>query len=217
VKSPPTVVQAVKPMAEEARETSEDLDIARRCVAGDRDAQKLVFAKYKKLVHGAIYRLLGTDAGIDDAIQDTFVEVFTSLSSFRGDAALGTWIHTCAVRVAMAHCSKRSRARELEATGPAPESASSTDDVALAREATRRLYKLLERLSPETRAVFVLSAIEGRPLKEIARHTGSSLVATKVRAWRARQQIETLAKEDPVLAPFVCDGDDATDAGEEEP
>jgi len=195
VDEPPTRVNALR---------LDDLSFARQCVAGDHEAQRALFAKHRNHVHGALFRILGSNSGIDDAIQDTFVEIFKSLASYRGEAALGTWIHKCAVRVAYAHIEKRSKQARLALVEP-PKVEPGLEDIAIAREATRRLYRLLEKLSPTARVAFVLSAIEDRSLKEIAEIMGATLVATKVRVWRARRHVEDLAREDPVLATFVND------------
>jgi RNA polymerase sigma-70 factor (ECF subfamily) len=188
--------------APSTRRAEDDLSLARQCVAGDRRAQRALFANHKNRVHAVLYRILGSNVGIDDAIQDAFMEVFQSLPSYRGDAALGTWIHICAVRVAYAHIERRARTPRLEVVGDASNDPS-PEDVAHAREATRRLYRVLEKVSPTHRIAFVLSAIEERPLKEIAELMEASVVATKVRVWRARREVEALAQEDPVLSHYV--------------
>lgn len=179
----------------------EDAALAERCAAGDRAAQSQLFSRYRALVHGAIYRVFGSNVGIDDAIQDAFVEVFRSLHTYRGEAALGTWIHMLAVRVAYAHVKKRVRASNLELVEPA--SPAAPDDVAHAREGARRLYRVLRDLAPAARVAFVLSAIEGRSNKEIAEIMESTELATKVRVWRARREVDERAAEDPVLASFL--------------
>lgn len=177
-----------------------DIALASKCVAGDRGAQRELFAKYRSAIHGAIFRILGSNDGIDDAIQDAFIEVFRSLPSYRGEAALGTWIHIGAVRVAYAHIAKRARTAPLEVE---PSSPATLDEVADAREAMSRLYGVLEKLTPAARVAFVLSAIEGKSNKEVAELMEATEIATKVRVWRARRQVEALAAEDPVLAQYV--------------
>jgi RNA polymerase sigma-70 factor (ECF subfamily) len=176
-----------------------DLELAQACVRGDRKAQRAFFAKYRNLVHATIFRLLGSNLGIDDVVQDAFVEVYRSLKSYRGEASLSTWIHVCTVRATYAHL-RRSRRPPLELVSPDPPA---LDDVTHAREGTRRLYRLLEQMSPAARTALVLSVIENHSMKEIAEMMGATVVATKVRVWRARRELETLAKSDPVLASFL--------------
>ena len=74
--------------------------LAARAAAGDRDAQREVFASQRALVHRTLYRILGSNRDMEDVVQDTFIEVFRGLHRFRGDSSLGRWCSTIAARVA---------------------------------------------------------------------------------------------------------------------
>ena len=67
----------------------------------------------------------------------------------------------------------------------------------------RRLYAVLDELSPAARLAFTLHEIDGRSLAETAELVGSSVTATKLRVWRARKRLETAAAADPVLREFL--------------
>lgn len=181
----------------------EDLDLVARCVAGDRAAQRRLFARERARIHRTLYRIVGNSAYLDDLIQDAFVEVFRSLARFRGESALSTWIERCTVRVAYAHFRRKSRVPRLEPVHDVAAAAPSAELRVMQREAARRLYALLDRLEPAQRIAFTLHKLEGKPLQEVATLMEASLVATKVRVWRARQVIERRAKHDPLLNEFV--------------
>ena len=70
----------------------------------------------------------------------------------------------------------------------------------------RRLYAVLDTLSPASRVAFALFEIDGRPVAEVAELTGATVTATKVRLWRARRQLEAAAAADPVLREFLQGG-----------
>jgi len=70
----------------------------------------------------------------------------------------------------------------------------------------RRLYAVLDELSPAARLAFTLHEIDGRSLAETAALVGSTVTATKLRVWRARKRIEAVAAQDPVLAEFIEPG-----------
>ncbi len=193
--------------AESARtaETQGDLDLARRCAGGDAGAQRQLFRDQRSRVHRTLYRILGSNADMEDLVQDVFLEVFRSLARFRGEARLSTWIARITTRVAMNYIGRRkppaqsldALSAEVEAAGP------SAEESALAREAAERLYRALERVEAAQRVAFALHVIEGLPLREVAEITESSLVATKSRVWRARREIEKRARRDPLLASFL--------------
>jgi RNA polymerase sigma-70 factor (ECF subfamily) len=183
-----------------------DVDLATRCARGDRAAQHQLFEDHKSRVHATLYRILGSNREIEDLVQDTFLEVFRSLHRYRGEARLGTWISRICSRVAFAFLSrKKPRAADLSDLPELDSGQQGSDEVANAREATRRLYGALEKIDAKQRIAFALHVIDGRSMREVADITESSLVATKSRVWRARREVEKRAKRDPFLANYLED------------
>jgi RNA polymerase sigma-70 factor (ECF subfamily) len=183
-----------------------DLELAERCVAGDRAAQQRLFTEHKRRIHATLYRILGTNSYMDDLMQEAFMNVYRSLRLFRGESSLATWIDRCTVRVAYAHITqRRTRAPHLELVTDVASGDASAEQRALAREAARHLYAELEKMDAVQRLAFTLHVIDGRPLAEVAVLMEASLVATKTRVWRARRAPDKRALRDPVLAAFVHD------------
>lgn len=183
----------------------EDLRLAGACVAGDRAAQRGLFAREKRRVHATLYRILGSNQDMEDLVQEAFFEVFRSLGSYRGEAILATWIDRVTARVAYAYLTRERgrRTARLELVPEVADGRPSLEQRALAREAARELYALLDRIEPNQRIAFTLHVIDGRPLREVAAIQEASLVATKVRVWRARREVERRAARHPVLAAFL--------------
>ena len=187
-----------------------DVELAKRCVSGDPSAQIEVFRRQKQRVHATLYRVLGSNADMDDLVQDTFIEIFRSLPTFRGDALLSTWIDRIAVRVAYAYIAKRKNDTvRLSIVPEPPSSDASAEDRATAREAARRLYAILDKIEPNQRIAYTLHVIDGRPLEEVAEIMNATTVTTKVRAWRAARVVEKRAKHDALLAGYVFDKEGA--------
>ncbi len=179
-------------------------------MSGDASAQMEVFRRQKQRVHATLYRILGANNDIDDLIQETFIEIFRSLPTFRGDALLSTWIDRIAVRVAYAYIGRRKADTvRLSLVPEAASSDASAEDRATAREAARRLYAILDRIEPNQRIAYTLHVIDGRPIPEVAQIMNASVVTTKVRAWRAARIVEKRAQHDPLLASFVVEEEEA--------
>jgi len=182
----------------------EDLHLAGRCAAGDRAAQRRLFAEHKHRVHIVLYRVLGSNRDMEDLAQEAFLAIFRSLDRFRGEAKLATWIDRITARVAYQHLSrKRPAPVHLEAVPEPAGDDPSAERHAIARDAMRRLYAILDRLAPKYRIAFALYAIDGRSLREVAAITATTLVAAKSRVWRARREVTRRAKHDPSLAAFL--------------
>jgi DNA-directed RNA polymerase specialized sigma24 family protein len=65
------------------------------------------------------------------------------------------------------------------------------------------LYAVLDEVPAAQRVAFTLHAIDGRPLKDVADAMKATVVATKVRVWRARRAVEHAARRDPLMAELL--------------
>jgi RNA polymerase sigma-70 factor (ECF subfamily) len=165
-----------------------------------------LFQQQRAGVHGTLFRVLGSNRAIEDLVQDTFIAVFESIESFRGDSSLRTWIDTIAVRVSYRHLSRREpRAQHLQAVADLRADSADPEREAGARAAVRRLYGVLDRVEPKHRIAYTLHVIDGRPIKDVARVTRASVLAVKNRVWRARRRVHELAARDPLLTEFLAE------------
>jgi RNA polymerase sigma-70 factor (ECF subfamily) len=80
------------------------------------------------------------------------------------------------------------------------------DDRAMTREATARLYRALDRMPAAQRVAFTLHVIDGRLIRHVAETMEASVVATKVRIWRAWRVLRRAARRDPLIADLLQGG-----------
>src|SRR4051812_16840753 len=193
----------------------EDVLLVDRCLTGEPAATRELFRRHRNRVHACLFRVLGSNRDMDDLLQDAFLQVFQSLRGWRAEASLATWIDRVAVRCAYRYLSRRGRRVPTDPLDEDEESgaislASSTGGSGarrqLARDGVKRLYAVLDELSPAARLAFTLHEIDGRSIAETAELVGSSVTATKLRVWRACKRIEDAAAQDPVLAEFLEPG-----------
>ncbi|MEM7433374.1 MAG: RNA polymerase sigma factor [Pseudomonadota bacterium] len=104
--------------------------------------------------YASVYRLAlsmtGRPADAEDVTQEVFVAVTKGIDSFRGDAALSTWIYRIAIRTAVRWRAKQVTTESLPETLPAQNVAVPID-----------LIKALNALPADARLVIALVAIEG--------------------------------------------------------
>jgi RNA polymerase sigma-70 factor, ECF subfamily len=187
-----------------ALDRSADRILAERASHGDRTAQRELFLNHRRAVHHVLFRVLGNNQEIEDVVQESFVQIFRSLGSYRAESSLARWCCTIATRVAYAALDRRRRApagtvdaADLHHPGGHP-----SDELAT-REAARRLYQAMERIDDKHRVAFALAVIDERPLQEVAELTESSVSAVKTRVFRARRELLRRAAKDPVLATYL--------------
>lgn len=196
-----------------------DADLVAGVGAGDPTAFEAIMRRHNRLLFRSVRGVLSDDAEAQDAVQETWLRAFTSMKSFRGDAALGTWLVRIALNVAFGAQRKKGRLvalddlqgdRDAEDAEPSPESvmsdpagASEWPDAAAERgEALALLQSAIDRLPPIYRSVFMLRAVEEMSVEEAAVCLGVSDAVVKTRFSRARAMLrEALAAQLDSLAP----------------
>src|SRR5437016_10262927 len=77
-----------------------------------------VFHQYGPMVYNLARRMLGNDADAEDVTQDVLLQVVRKLDTFRGDAALSTWLHRVTVNAALAYRQKKANREQHHVPDP---------------------------------------------------------------------------------------------------
>lgn len=167
----------------EAVRAGGDVDLLARAAAGDRDSVREVLDVAGPIVYGFVFARVGGDASVaEDIVQETFVEAVRSASTFRGDAALTTWL--CAIaRHRIARHYARERKQEV-----ARSALTLIDDEGQAAAIDERdaLVRALGALSALHRQVLVLKYLDGKSVSDIADELGRTRVQVQSLLQRAR-------------------------------
>src|SRR6187200_837233 len=171
-----------------------------RCSAGDQSACAELVASHQRMVFGLALHLLGDRDEALDLSQEVFLRVFRTLSTFRGQSALKTWIYRIVINQARnrqrwwrrRHKSDQvSLDQHVAAHGDLRQPGDDTaPDRAYARkQLAERLWSALDHLPFDQRTVIVLREIDGLSYDEIAFSLGVAIGTVKSRLTRARQTL----------------------------
>lgn len=162
------------------------------------------FEEHRSRLRAVAYRMLGSLAEADDAVQDAWLRLSRS-DTDRIDN-LGGWLTTVVARECL-HMLRSRRHRREEPQPPDPLVVADTDldpeqEALLADSVGLALLVVLERLSPAERLAFVLHDMFQVPFDEIAGIVGRTPVATRQLASRARRRVTgaQIPMPDPDLA-----------------
>lgn len=156
---------------------------ALRAASGDVQAYERVYRTHLPKIYSLVRRMAGPDEA-DELTQDVFVRAWQKLHLFRGDSAVGTWLHRVAVNVVLEWMRSR---RHEKFRHHDPEVAFSTlAGRPLRPDATLDFEAALEQLPDGAREVFVLHDVEGHTHVEIGELLGVSAGTSKAQLHRAR-------------------------------
>jgi RNA polymerase sigma factor (sigma-70 family) len=163
-------------------------DCLRRAAAGDRGAQREVYAQISGPAFALIRRLVKSRAAAEDVFQDCMIGLLRQLPQFRGEAPFGAWARQVALRHCLMHLrSPWQRARRALATVMQAEDEGglllATQDPPSPESID--LERALARLPETARTIVWLHDAEGLSHEEIAAHFGRSLSFSKSQLSRA--------------------------------
>ncbi|WP_199036285.1 RNA polymerase sigma factor SigM [Glycomyces salinus] len=164
-----------------------DRDLLARHVAGDRDAFGELFRRHRGRLWAVAVRTLANPEDAAEAVQDAMIKAYQAAGTFKGNAAVTTWLH----RIVVNACLDRIRAAGRRPTVPLTEDerlpASSGDPA----DAALRLsvHRALAELPFDQRAVLVYIDMLGYPVDEVAAILKVRPGTVKSRASRARRRL----------------------------
>jgi len=165
---------------------------------GDADAFGELVWRYRDTVYTLAVRLVGPDLAADVA-QEALIRAWRAMPRFRGEAALGTWLHRITVNTAwtMRKRAARHETQQLDesAYDGAIDNATGPEKAGEMIEVRAGLRAAIEKLSPGQRAVLVLRDVYGWSHAEVARELGITHTTAKVRLHRARKRVRVLLEE----------------------
>ena len=162
-------------------------------VAGDPDAFGELVRRHRDRLWAVALRTLSDPEEAADAVQDALISAFRSAASYRGDAAVTTWLH----RVVVNACLDRMRRRRARPTVPLPEEDGETGRRGIAdpRDDLDRLELRMEidlalrALPDDQRSAIVLVDVEGLSVAEAAAVLGIPEGTVKSRCSRGRARL----------------------------
>ena len=175
------------------------------------------FEEHRPHLRAVAYRLLGSAAEADDAVQESWLRL--SRSDVSEVENLGGWLTTVVARVSLDMLRSRASRREELGDAYVPDSLVSPSDESdpereamLADSLGPALLTILDTLAPAERLAFVLHDMFAVPFEEIGAILGRSPNASKQLASRARRRLQgstpasdaDLARQREVVAAFLA-------------
>jgi RNA polymerase sigma-70 factor, ECF subfamily len=178
-----------------------DAELVERIRHGAIDDFSEIVSRHKSHVFAILYRYEHDPHRLEDLAQQAFIKAWQSLGQFDGRSPFQHWLSRIAINVALDHLRKMKRSRNEIGFPDLGEDALETlrnpDEKSdwEPRQAQEILAMAMRTLSPAEQLVITLQEMEGRSIKEISALTGSSGIAVRVRAMRARNKLRKTLNE----------------------
>ena len=159
----------------------------------DESAFEALYRTHAKRIYSLAYRFAGNAAEAEDLLQEIFLQAHRKLGGFRGEAALGTWLHRLAVNRCLDHVRSRAARQDavtepLNANQPPPDRAGAGPITHL------DLERAIAQLPDGCRMAFVLHDVEGYGHREVAERLGIATGTSKSQVHKARLRLRRLLR-----------------------
>jgi len=170
-------------------------ELVEDCKLGKRQAQFELYRLYSRAMYNICMRMLKNDMDAEDLLQNSFVDIFTKLDSFRFQSSVGAWIK----RIVVNNCINFLKKRRLEiqelndqiTEQPEPEEEDHAPGFS-----TKSINHALFQLPDGYRVVFTLYLLEGYDHKEIAEILEISEATSKSQFSRAKKKLREIIRRE---------------------
>ena len=179
---------------------TDETELIEAALAGDSAAFGDLVRRYQDRLYNAVVHIVGCRTQAEDVVQDSFVQAYVKLATFKHNSRFYTWLYRIAVNVSISHRRRRkieiSVEQSREATGDEPlDTSAPPSDPLEQAERREQLQQALQLLTPEHRAIIILRHMEEFAYEEMAEILEISVGTVRSRLHRARAQLLEHLKE----------------------
>lgn len=162
---------------------------------GNTEAFRSIVDYYRDAVYGLSLRLVSNQMEAEELAQDTFLKVFKSISSYRGESKFSTWLYRITYNTCISHLRKnKPDLVEIQEYHGSSNFNSGYDNL-IKEDNINAIKIILAQLKPDDRAIIQLFYLEENSIKEISEITGFTNANVKVKLHRSKQKLKIMMEE----------------------
>lgn len=184
------------------RKKVEEQQLIERSLQGDQQAFSKLYSRYYNQVYAFCSRLLRGRFDVEDAVQQVFLEAWRSMGRFEGRSLFSTWLTKIAIHTCLSFHRKAGRMvlnASTEELVPYDQVTSLLwgegqrvpDEEVFLSERKFLVNKLLARMTPKKKVVFVMSDMQGMTAPEISSVLKIPDATVRTRLFHARKEFAT--------------------------
>jgi RNA polymerase sigma-70 factor (ECF subfamily) len=148
--------------------------------------------KHQRMIHSLTFRMTGSLADAEDLAQETFINAYRQIGSYRGSSKFSTWLYRIAINACLSWRRRETRRVEMTASwggtndAPQPE----MEVAAGGDERSGRMHEALLKLPAKQRAAIMLTLYDGLNHAEAAAALSCSEATVSWRVFAARRKLK---------------------------
>jgi len=182
----------------ESYNVPEETELITASLNGDKRAFGEIVTRYQKMVARTVKGMLGDSVFADDIGQEVFIKLYYSLSEFRGEAKLSTYIQKIAVNLTLNEIKRRKRFFSMfsqKGNNEMYEFEIADQDNEERKEASELVNKALLEMDPKFRIILTMRMLQGYSTKETAEILDLPLGTVLSRLSRAQEQLRNILEK----------------------
>ena len=176
---------------------------------GDRNAFAELVELYKDKIFHLAYRMLNNKQEAEDAVQETFLRVYTNLHRYDENQKFSTWIFRIGTNLCIDKLRRRKNTYSLDAEMPdgegndyyamLPSHEDTPEKQVIVSETQEQIHRAIETLPEKYKSVVILRYLHDMSLQEISDVLDMPVTTIKTRVHRGREYLrKRLEQEDQV-------------------
>ncbi|MEM0932709.1 MAG: RNA polymerase sigma factor [Bacteroidota bacterium] len=163
------------------------------CLKGKQSAQVEVYNRYYKAMYNIAFRIVKDSAEAEDVMQESFLNAFTKLHTFKGDVTFGAWLKRIVINNSIYHYKKQKKTRSVD-LDEVMYKVEDNDEVALNENGytelkAQKVMETMKSLKDNYRVSLTLHLVEGYDYEEISEIMDISYANCRTTISRAKESL----------------------------
>jgi len=175
-----------------------DFELINRFLSGEEVAFNLIVKKYQKKIYWHARQMMGNHLDADEVTQEVLIVIFNKLKNFNFNSSLYTWIYKIVTTRSLNQIRKKQIKRFFSIDDNEEIELKDKHDIVEeldSKEKLEKVKKVLQKIPPKQRQIFIMRNFEELSYEEISEITGKSVGGLKANYFHALKKVLELTNE----------------------
>ena len=167
-------------------------DLIQLCIEGNQSAQMEIYNRYYKAMYNTSLRIVKNSAEAEDVMQESFLNAFTKLHTFKGEVTFGSWLKRIVINNSIYHYRKQRKNNEValdDILYKVEDNNGVASDHVFTELKAQKVMETMKRLKDNYRISLTLHLIEGYDYEEISAIMNISYANCRTTISRAKESL----------------------------